>query len=533
ATRGRMTDYSIREVVDHILGGRVRIPAFQRGFVWDSDLVAYLMDSLYRGYPFGSVLLWRTRQQLRTERALGPFELPARDPEYPIDYVLDGQQRLTSIFGVFQTELPQPPPELWTPIYFDLLAEPAAQESQFVALVDGEVDTARHFPLATLFDSVAYRAATKDLNPETAKKIDDMQAQFKEVKVPIASFETENRARVAIVFERVNRLGVELDTFQLISAWTWSEDFDLQDRFKTLAEQLEDYGFRDVGDDTNLLLRCCAAVVSQDVSPDAIISLNGAEVRERFDEIEVGIQGAIDFLRANLNVHSLSNLPYSTLLIPLTVFFAAKPNQGVNVSNDQRIAMERWFWRSCFSRRFSSGVLRSLKTDIDAMIDLRDGKEKRLGDFAVALEDSFFLNERFLRGSVNTDTFVLMLAQSKPRTWISGQPVGLGDVLRHYNRNQFHHIYPKQFLGTKHEPDGRINSLVNFAFLSAQDNKVLGGEAPSRYRAKMSGDVSLILESSIVPPAEWIADEYEAFRTKRAEMLAEVARTLMGTAVVA
>jgi uncharacterized protein with ParB-like and HNH nuclease domain len=56
------------------------------------------MDSLFRGYPFGSLLFWRTKAQLKTERQLGPFDLPERDPEYPIDYVLDGQQRITSIF---------------------------------------------------------------------------------------------------------------------------------------------------------------------------------------------------------------------------------------------------------------------------------------------------------------------------------------------------------------------------------------------------------------------------------------------------
>jgi uncharacterized protein with ParB-like and HNH nuclease domain len=87
---------SIDDALSSLLGGRIRIPAFQRGFVWDADRVAFFMDSLYKGYPFGSLLFWRTRQPLRTERKLGPYELPPGDPDYPIDYVLDGQQRLTS-----------------------------------------------------------------------------------------------------------------------------------------------------------------------------------------------------------------------------------------------------------------------------------------------------------------------------------------------------------------------------------------------------------------------------------------------------
>ena len=80
-----MPDLSIREVLDLVPRGQIRIPAFQRGFVWDPDMVAFLMDSIYKGYPFGSLLLWRTREQLAHERQLGPFRLPERDPDYPID----------------------------------------------------------------------------------------------------------------------------------------------------------------------------------------------------------------------------------------------------------------------------------------------------------------------------------------------------------------------------------------------------------------------------------------------------------------
>jgi uncharacterized protein with ParB-like and HNH nuclease domain len=95
--------YPIRKILDAVVSGEIRIPAFQRGFVWEMDRVAYLLDSIYKGYPFGSLLFWRTKQKLGTERNLGTFTLPDPQADYPIDYVLDGQQRLTSIFTVFQT----------------------------------------------------------------------------------------------------------------------------------------------------------------------------------------------------------------------------------------------------------------------------------------------------------------------------------------------------------------------------------------------------------------------------------------------
>ncbi len=125
---------TIRKILERVQDGTLRVPAFQRGFVWDSERVAYLMDSIYKGYPFGALILWRTKEKLTHERQLGPFQLPDAEPDYPIDYVLDGQQRLTSIFGVFQTELVPTEDAPWTKIYFDLRAEDDLQESQFLVL---------------------------------------------------------------------------------------------------------------------------------------------------------------------------------------------------------------------------------------------------------------------------------------------------------------------------------------------------------------------------------------------------------------
>jgi hypothetical protein len=94
----------------------------------------------------------QTKEKLSYDRDLGPFTLPEPKKEYPIDYVLDGQQRLTSIFSTFQTDLKQNPNTKvnWTDIYFDLEASPNAQDSQFVALDSTEVKEAT-YPSASAF----------------------------------------------------------------------------------------------------------------------------------------------------------------------------------------------------------------------------------------------------------------------------------------------------------------------------------------------------------------------------------------------
>lgn len=526
-----MNSVSIRKAIDRIINGQIRIPAFQRGFVWDADLVAHLMGSIYKGYPFGAVILWRTKEQLKAERELGDFVLPERDPDYPIDYVLDGQQRLTSIFGVFQAELkPDTEPE-WNKIYYDMEADEDLQESWIFALADDDVVDGRHFPIGTFFDPVKYRTATEGLNDEQVLQVDKAQAAFKEATIPVQSIETDDRSKVAIVFERVNRLGVELDTFQLLSAWTWSEDFDLQREFADLAEELRPFGFGEVAEDTNLLLRCCAGIVAGDPAPSAVIGLNGAEVRQRFDEIRNGLSGAIDFVRANLGVEKLQNLPYPTLLVPLSAYFAAADGVEVASSDEQRRTLLRWFWKASFSRRFSAGVFTNLQRDLAEVEELREKGSSDLAEIAALIEPDFFSDNRFTISSVNTKTFILLLAQLGPLSFVSGNPVSLSDVLKEYNRREFHHCYPQKYLKDQDRTSSDINRLANFAFLSRADNRTLGGKAPSEYRGKMPADPSAILDRAAIP-ASLFDDDYDQFIAERSEALAGIARKLRDDATL-
>lgn len=525
-----MADLTIREILDLVPRGQIRIPAFQRGFVWDSDMVAFLMDSLYKGYPIGSLLLWRTREQMRHERQLGPFSLQDRDPDYPIDYVLDGQQRLTSVFGVFQSAIEPDPTVEWADIYFDLSADPDAQESQFLALRPDEVDQRRHFPLKCLFVPVEYRHATANFGDNDLIMLDEMQAGFKEARIPVQSLTTEDRTKVAIVFERVNRTGVPLDTLQLLTAWTWSEDFDLQHQFEELREELAPFGFAGVGEDSNLLLRCCAAVLAGDASPRTLVGLNGAVVRDRFDEIVNGVKGAIDFVRTNLQAEMLENLPFTTVLVPLSVFFASPGNQFTQLSDRQRGKVVRWFWRACFSRRYSSGVLRNLKEDIEAMQALKENRPSTLGDFPALITAEFFKINKFRINTVNTKTFVLFLAQYGPLSFVSGAPVSLSQVLRSYNRSEFHHLYPRSYLLQNGVDTAEQNQLANFCFLSKLDNISLGGDRPSKYRAKMPDDVEEILELSLCPESLF-SDDYDNFIVERSTLLEQKANELLEGAV--
>jgi hypothetical protein len=522
-----MDSLTFREIIAQAESGQIRIPAFQRGFVWEPERVAQFIDSLYKGYPFGALLFWRASEQLRVEKHLGPFALPDPRDDYPIDYVLDGQQRVTSVYGTFQTTHLLADEEGWKEIYFDYALPDDVQEPQFFALAHDEVDPERHFPLRVLFDTTAYRRKTRDFNDALAARIDSMQARFKEARLPVQMFRTEDKGTVAVIFERINRQGVPLDTLQLLSAWTWSEDFQLQAQFEELIDELESKGFVTTAFDENLLLRCASAILVTNPRPEAIVTIPGEQIRNKFDEVLNGILGTLDFLEMNLNLRRIDNLPFQTILVPLSAFFAISGNREVIVSDKQRQLLLKWFWRVSFARRYSSGVIRHLEDDIKGMLQLKGGQQSNLANFSADISDDFFLGNSFGIRNVNTKTFVLLLAHQSPKSFVSGIPIDLNEKLKAYNKAEFHHLMPKAYVDSLPDKESSVNCLANYCFLSRSENKHLGGVRPSEYRRKMSDRIDDILSSAVCPQSLF-TDQFDTFVRERAAALKEVATSLLG-----
>lgn len=526
-----LTSLPIRQLLTRVHTGQIRIPAFQREFVWDPERISHFVDSIYKGYPYGSLLFWATTETLESDRSIGPYELPMPADKSPITYVLDGQQRVTSLFMTFQTELPRPNEGEWPEIYFDLSAEPSAQQSQFLALVESEVDQSTHFPLRTLFDSAEYRKATDQFRdrPDYLEVLDDLHSRFKEAIVPIQGLETDDRAAVAIVFERINRMGVELSPLELLAAWTWSEDFDLRQKFVGLQEELELFSFGDAVTGGDLVLRCCSAILKADPSIEALMKLDGEVIRQSFDRVENGIKGAVDFLSQQLYIDTVKTLPYPLMLVPLSVYFSTPGNEMRQTPAAQIEVLKQWFWRACFAERYSGQTLRAARADILDMQALRDGREHQLAKFSVSISHDFFLNSAFRMNSARTATFVNLLASRGPRTFLSGNSVNLRSVLQAYNKSEFHHIFPKAYLEELKVEPAAINSLANFCFLSRVDNNKIRRKAPSEYRMMMplKPELDAILTSALVEPGDFDTD-FETFRNARARRLAVCARRLAG-----
>lgn len=522
----------ISRLIERVLHGEIRVPGFQRGFVWEPDRAALLMDSIYKEYPFGSILLWRTRAQLKTEKHLGAFELPEPEDQYPIDYVLDGQQRITSVFSTFQTALTpkREDPEFWLPIYYDFDAKEDAQDSQFQALSSGQVDPQRHFPLAVFFDPVEFAAKQRECNldDDRLREIVTVQSRFAGTLIPVETFLKEDRTSVAIVFERVNRQGVKLDTFQLLTAWTWSDEFDLQQKFTELAERFEAFGFDDVGTDNDLMLRCTSAVLKSDPSPTALIDINGGEVRDKFQVLVNALDRTIDFLRDELQVRHYKFLPYPALLIPLCAYFSRNQSHGVPI--EDRAVLLRWFWRTAFTHRYSGNPSQRIKQDVIAAIQLRETRQTTLDSIPAEINSDFYLGNTFSNRTVATKAFILQLAARAPRSFIGGRAMSLDEVLSEPNRREYHHCFPRAYLskrGDQEEREYNVNCLANFAFLNRHENRKISDQAPSEYKSLMLDQVDEILESQLLPHSLF-DDNYDQFVVDRMKLLTADAAKLQG-----
>lgn len=352
-----------------------------------------------------------------------------------------------------------------------------------------------------------------------------MQQRFLTTLLPVQTFETEDRASVAIVFERVNRMGIPLDTYQLLTAWTWSDEFDLQKRFEDLAEEFEEFGFHDVGDDSDLMMRCCAAVLKHDPSPTSLVELHGAEVRARFPDVEKAIRRSIDFVRTNFHIRHIKFLPYSSLLVPLAAFFSIRP--GESVTSKQHAELTRWFWRSCFVHRYSGNPQRNIKRDIGEAVRLRQGQASQLSEISASVDQRYFVENAFSFRTVASKTFILLLASMHPQSLLSGELISLDEVLSEPNRREYHHCYPRANLAAQRRSPAEINALANFAIVSRAENREINNRKPSEYRAMMPADTSAIQASALLPDSLF-SDDYDRFLADRAAALTTIARERAG-----
>ena len=507
----------IDRILSRIEEGDIKIPAFQRTFVWRQDQIIDLLDSIYHDYPIGSILLWNSNERLLSTRNVGGFLIPDREPEYPVNYVLDGQQRLATIYGVFCKDRRQDPqnerydidPEMFE-LYFDF------DEEEFVPAWDRNEEHV-NLIMSSLFDTEKFFRDVNELEEGYKPKARELQSKFSNYEVPVITTTKRGKEEVGIIFERINNTGTRLTTLDLMVAWTWSDDFLLREELDQILDILDSKGFGETPD--KIILQCLAGIVSQTTKTKDILDLKPETVRSTIDLLKESLEKSIDFLSTELKIASRDFLPHSHQIVPLTFFFSK-----VNTPNpEQSKTLKQWFWKTSFSKRYSAATDMKMNDDIDFFQQVIDEDYSGIDRYSYSVDKNSLISQRFSKSSPLTRAFLLLLAQQNPLNLVNGNLIDIGTALSEYNSKEYHHIFPRTYLKKRGYETGRINLMCNFTFIPSDSNKVISGKSPSDYMINVvpAQQYTEILNSNLIPLRKTIyqKNQYETFLDERATLI--------------
>ena len=520
----------IPELISRVDQGDIKLPTFQRSVVWNVDQVVDFLDSVNRGFPIGSLLLWLTHQRLSSERSIGGFPLPDREPRYPTNYVLDGQQRITTLYAVLTHEASLLDERFR--VAYDLAGQ------QFVQVHDN-VDVAAHFcPLHVLNDTRKYLEFQRKLDQEEnsaplMEEADRLFESFRGYSIPVITIDA-SIDHVGVIFERINSTGTRLTIFDLMVAATWQleggGEFNLKERVDTIIEQLDEKDYGDVEDVT--VLRCISVVSEDSARRQTIIGLRdkgAASLRLLLEKTRGALTRAVDFLATELSAKSNDFLPYERQLVLLAYVMARR----ASLTASDVSVLQRWFWRTSFSERYRTGGEARFDEDLAVAIKALD-KPADLARYGDPPSADFFVRTTFRKGAAAAQAFATLLGFHKPRNLTNGAAIDVGVALSEYNSKEFHHIFPRSFLKEQGVATELINSLANICMLSASENKKIGARAPSQYVAELKAELGEefddVMQSNLIPPSavkHMMREEYAQFLEARSEHLADTVNGLL------
>lgn len=507
----------LASLLSDVARGNIKIPVFQREYVWNDEQIMSLLDSIYHGYPVGSLLLWSTKESLQHERNVGGFVLPKTPEDYPVNYVLDGQQRLTTLYGVFNSDTETADNELANRFNVSFVPE----TEQFVH--HDSVDPETSINLRVILDTTRLLPELGRFSDLLKTKIATLTERFKDYEFPVVTIKDRSNQEVCRVFQRINSSGTSLSTLELLAAWTWSDQFDLRSEIETLIDRLADRGYEQL--DESLLMRCLAAVVLSRIEADELVDVAPAQLISGMSKLKQAAYATVDFLEKELCIKNVVFIPFPIMIVPLVGFFA----RNLKPTAAQLAGLRRWFWHCSFTQKYKAG------TNTAVMADLEDMKRLAVGepvfDTLDASIDPDIFKKTWRINSTVAKAAICLLAQLSPRSFISGGAVDLGTAMAAYNAREFHHIYPKAFLATQGIPFHESNVIANVCFLTSADNRAISDADPRDYMMKIPGNLKPSIAASSLIPLDAMdgSKPYVDFVNQRATAFAEIAKKLITT----
>lgn len=539
--RPKNQDLKYDELFSEINRGRIKIPLFQREFVWKKDQTAKLIDSLIKGYPVGTFILWKTREELRHAKNIGNVKLPNVPEGEPVHYILDGQQRITSLYAVMKgIRISRDGQEIdYKDISIDLNLDPDSDESVVSTSPDESTTSISVHNLL----GASLTTLVKNYSEEHLKNIEIYRNRLTTYDFSVILIDQYPIDIACEVFTRINTGGTELTLFEIMVAKTYDQprDFDLAEEYSLLLDtngagkDLEDAQFNTIPAST--ILQSVALCLVKNVRRRDILKLDKYEFIETWPRVKDGIFNAVDFLRDHLGVPVSQLLPYNPILATLSYFFVN--NDGLPPSFEQKKWLTQYFWWASLSNRYSSGVEGKLTQDrerIDAILRREKPIYKEDEQLKITIDD---LRWRwFSTGDAFCKSIICLYASFTPLSLYNNGTVRIDNSwLKQRNSKNYHHFFPRAFLKEKGFEEWQANSILNITLVDDYLNKrKIGRRAPSDYVVSFATgnpNIDHALKSHLIYDTSQFGiddDDYETFIEERGQkVLAEINKRLYPT----
>jgi hypothetical protein len=589
------TKWGLKKILDEIVEGKIQLPDFQRGWVWDDEHIRSLLVSIARSFPIGSIMLLEMGGDSRFQiRPVEGVELPRNAP--PADrLILDGQQRLTSLLQVLKLATAVKTKdsrkrEVERFYYFDIekalngtngfddaiigLDGTRTLRSNFGRNIELDLSTPEkeylefYFPCNQILNSDEWENGLYQHSPSLIGKFMDFRkrvlANFRDYQVPIIELKKDNsKEAVCLVFEKVNTGGVSLSVFELVTATYAADGFNLRDDWYGSAEKglrgrkqklSERALLRDL-EPTDFLQGLCILHTYERRTKDLAAGLTGKEAaavsakREHVlvlplaayklwaDKLTKGFLLADRFLRQQ-GFRNTNFLPYRSQLVPLAAAMVHLSDRWLQPVVQDKIA--RWFWCGVFGELYGGAVETRIALDLQdllAWIDQPDAPEPTT--VVAAGFQATRLDTLRTRTSAAYRGLYVLLQREGARDFF--WKASIKDLDYDELSIDIHHIFPRSWYRSQKIADRVGNSIVNKTPISYKANRMIGGKAPSAYLEQLRTHPGVqlsraqqdsILRTHLIDPPRLRADDFDGFYQARRESLIKLIEGAMGKGVI-
>ncbi len=570
-------DVSIADILTNISLGAVQLPDFQRGWVWDDYRIRALIASLSNSYPVGAVMFLdyggdNVRFKYR------PFIAGNNNIE-PDKLVLDGQQRLTSIYcSMGRLEAVETISEKKADIkrfyYMDIensldpqvdridaiisVPEDRIIRSDFGRKIELDLSTrekefANHmFPLNIVYDHIACSNWQFDYQAyhKYNREISERYAQFnKEILVTIQSYKipvitlgkSTPKEAVCQVFENVNTGGIALSIFELVTATFAADDFELRKDWDKRAGNFSKNSVIAAVTATDFLTALTLLIGYKkwkigghavSCKKKDVLNLTLGDYKENADCLEKAFIDVANYLKEQ-RIFSRKDLPYTTQLIPLAATFALLGNAIHESTLKNKIS--RWYWCGVFGEMYGGANETRYVLDVTGLMAwIKEG-----GPEPDTVNRAYFNPTRLIslqtRLSAAYKGIIALLLKTGCMDFVSGRPMDFTSFID--EAIDIHHIFPRAY-AQKHYKREKWNSIVNKTPLFARTNRVLGGHAPSVYINRIERDdkvkpeeLNKYISSHLINVEQLRLNNFEEFFPERAKALLDLISHAMGKTI--